>query len=36
MDKLLWIAPLIICIIMHIWMMKNHGGHDKTKEGDKK
>lgn len=36
MDKLLWIAPLVICILMHVWMMKNHGGHGKTKEDEKK
>lgn len=36
MDKLLWIAPLLICILMHVFMMKSHGGCDKTKEDEKK
>lgn len=36
MDKLLWIAPLLICILMHVWMMKIHDKHGKTKEDEKK
>jgi len=27
MDKILWIAPLIICVLMHVWMMKSGGKH---------
>lgn len=36
MDKVLWVAPLLLCILMHVWMMKSHGGHDKIKEDEKK
>jgi len=36
MEKILWFAPLLLCLLMHVFMMKGHGDHDPKKKNDKK